>query len=307
MRTSIAPIGEGAGHFVKAKLRGATQMVQFLAGAYSRPVPQPTEVPNAICTRCHAVDRFTEDRLHIRRIFGDEEKAVEKDTIYRMLVGGLRDGKWKGVHQHNGLKIRYLADAKRATITDIEVTCPDGSTERFTVKDVKAPAGSQWFEMGCTDWHSRPAHRFSKPESVVEKALGRGAIDKDLPFIGREALAVLKASYPSQAEAKSGIPAALLASYAKLAPDLDAQGKGKVEAAGKLLAEEWTHNNFPDMKVTCGTYVDYLQHEPGCFRCHDRNHVNAKSETVLTKCSGACHDIIATEEVKPEAMDVLFP
>lgn len=300
-------IGEGAGHFVKAKLRGATQMVQFIAGDYSRPVPQPTAVPNFICTRCHATDRFSEDRLHVRRIFGNQEKAVEKDTIYRMLVGGFRDGKWQGVHRHNGMKIRYLADPKRATIADIEVTRPDGSTDKFTSKDVKAPADAQWFEMGCTDCHSRPAHRFSTPESVVEKAIGRGAIDKNLPFIGREAVTVLKASYPSQEEAKKGIPAAMQTSYAKLAPDLDADGKAKVEAAGKLLAEAWTQNNFPDMKVSWGTYVDYLQHEPGCFRCHDKKHENAKGEVVQKKCAGACHDTIATEEEKPEAMEVLYP
>jgi hypothetical protein len=300
-------IGEGATHFAKAKLRGVTQMLQFFTGDFSRPAPQPTEVPSAICTRCHATDRFGEERLHVRRMYGDQEKPVEKITLYRMLVGGLRDGKWQGVHRHNGLKIRYLGDAKRATITEIEVTRPDGSTDKFTAKGVTAPAGARWFEMGCTDCHSRPAHRFSTAQSVVDKALGRGAIDKDLPFIGREALAVLKTTYPSHDEAKKGIPAAMLASYMKLAPTLDAEGKAKVVAAGNLLAEEWTHNNFPDMKVTWGTYVDYFQHEPGCFRCHDKNHENAKGEAVQKKCSGACHDIIATEEEKPEAMDILFP
>jgi hypothetical protein len=296
-------IGEGAAHFARAKLRGARQMVEFISGDYSRPVPQPTEVPSAICTGCHATQRFSEDRLHVRRMYDDKEKAVEKITIYRMLVGGFRDGKWQGAHQHNGMKIRYLADEKRTTIPEIEVTRPDG----FTAKDVKAPPGAEWLEMGCTDCHSRPAHRFTTPESVVDKALGRGAIDKDLPFIKREAVAVLKASYPSQDAARKGIPAAMLASYSKLAPTLDAEGKAKVEAAGKLLAEEWTHNNFPDMKVTWGTYVEYFQHEPGCFRCHDKNHVNAKGEVVQKKCSGACHDIIATEEEKPEALDVLYP
>jgi hypothetical protein len=300
-------IGEGASHFARAKLRGARQMVQFISGDFSRPVPQPTEVPSAICTRCHATERFSEDRLHIRRTYDDKEKAVEKITIYRMLVGGFRDGKWQGAHQHNGMKIRYLADEKRTTIPEIEVTRPDGSTDKFVAKDVKPPAGAEWLEMGCTDCHSRPAHRFTTPESVVDKALGRGAIDKELPFIKREAVAVLKASYPSQDAARKGIPAAMLASYSKLAPTLDAEGKAKVEAAGKLLAEEWTHNNFPDMKVTWGTYVEYFQHDPGCFRCHDKNHVNAKGEVVQKKCSGACHDIIATEEEKPEALDVLYP
>jgi hypothetical protein len=52
-------------------------MVQFIAGDYSRPVPPPTEVSSAICTRCHARERFTEDRLHIQRMFSDKEKAVD--------------------------------------------------------------------------------------------------------------------------------------------------------------------------------------------------------------------------------------
>jgi hypothetical protein len=300
-------IGEGATHYARAKLRGAGQMVEFITGDYSRPASQPTEVPNSICEQCHATERFSEDRLHIRRVFGDQEKTVPKYTIYRMLVGGFRDGKWQGTHRHNGLKIRYLSDPKRLTITDIEVTRPDGSTDKFTAKDVKAPAGAQWYEMGCTDCHNRPAHRFSTPESVVDRALARGAIDKDLPFIKREAVAVLKTSYSSEEEARKGIPAAMLASYSKLVPPLDASGKAKVEAAGKLLGTEWTHNNFPDMKVTWGTYAEFLGHEPGCFRCHDKNHQNVKGEAVQKRCSGACHDVIATDEEKPEAMDVLYP
>src|SRR5262249_19032674 len=96
-------------------------------------------------------------------------------------------------------------------------------------------------------------------------------------------------------------------SYAKLAPGLDAQGKAKVQAAGELLAKEWGQNNFPDMKVTWGTYVNRLQHDPGCFRCHDSKHENAKGESVQQKCSGSCHAILASEEEKPEAMDVLYP
>ena len=299
-------IGEGAGHFVKAKLRGAVQAVEFLAGNVPRPIPAP-QVTTDICIRCHATERFGGERLHIHRMFSDAEKSVQTFNIYWTLIGGHRDGKWKGIHSHNGLKIRYHADPTRTTITGIEVTRPDGSTDTFSLKDAQAPAGAPWFEMGCTDCHSRPAHQLSTPEEVVNGALGRGAIDKDLPFIRRESVAVLKASYPSREEATKAIPAALSASYAKLAPTLDAAGKAKVDAAGKLLAEEWTRNNFPDMKVTWGTYVSRLQHDPGCFRCHGSKLVNAKGDSVQQKCSGACHDVITTDDEKPEAMDVLFP
>ena len=161
--------------------------------------------------------------------------------------------------------------------------------------------------MGCTDCHNRPAHRFFTPKSIVENAIGRGAIDKELPFINRESVAVLQGTWPSHAKALEGIPAALAAFYSKQVPDLDAAGKAKVVAAGKLLATEWTHNNFPDMNVKWGTYRDYLQHEPGCYRCHDKNHEDAKGVAIGQKCSGSCHDIIATEEEKPEVIDVLYP
>ena len=49
------------------------------------------------------------------------------------------------------------------------------------------------------------------------------------------------------------------------------------------------------------------QHDPGCFRCHGSKLVNAKGDSVQQKCSGACHDVITTDDEKPEAMDVLFP
>lgn len=299
-------VGEGAAHFARSKLNGTRQMVEFILGDYSRPVPQPTGVPNAICVRCHATDRYTEDRLHIRRTYDDGEKPAEKVTIFRTLVGGFRNGKWKGAHAHNGMKIRYLGDPSRRTISEIELTRADGSTDRFVASGTKAPAGAVWSQMGCTDCHSRPAHRFFAPETVVDRALSRGEIDKGLPFIRRESVSVLKASYPTRDAALKAIPAALRASYEKLAPGLDAQGKDKVDAAGKLLAEAWGQNNFPDMKVTWGTYVDFFQHD-GCYRCHDKKHVNAKGDAVAQNCSGACHDVIADHEEKPEALDVLYP
>ena len=299
-------VGEGAAHFARSKMNGARQMFEFILGDYSRPVPQPTGVPSTICVRCHATDEYREDRLHIRRTFDDSEKPVEKVTIFRTLIGGFRNGKWKGAHAHNGMRVRYLGDPSRKAIAEIEVTRADGSSDKFVSSETKAPAGATWSEMGCTDCHSRPAHRFSAPETVVDRALSRGEIDRELPFIRRESMAALKTSYPSHDAARKGIPAALSASYAKLAPSLDDQGKAKVDAAGKFLAEKWSENNFPDMKVTWGTYVDFFQHD-GCYRCHDTKHVNAKGEAIPQKCSGACHDVIADHEEKPEALDVLFP
>lgn len=300
-------VGEGAGHFVKAKFRGATQLLQFMTNDMRRPIPGPTEVDSVICTRCHQPDRFIEDRLHIRRTYSEDEQAVEKTTVYRMRVGGFRDGHWSGSHGHLGRQIRYLSDPLRRNISSVEVTRPDGTHSTFTVKAETQPADAAWHEMGCTDCHSRPAHRLSSPETVVNQALARGAIDHELPFIAKGALEVLKAQYPSHDAALIGIPQALTAFYARQVPSLPSDSKPKVDAAGQLLAVEWTHNNFPDMKVTWGSYTDSFQHEQGCFRCHDKKHADSEGQVIQQKCSGACHDVLATEEEKPEVLDVLYP
>jgi len=292
-------IGEGAGHFVNAKLRGATQLLQFIVGDVDRPIPQPTtHVATEICTRCHATERFTEDRLHVKKTYSEDEAAVEKTTVFRARIGGFRDGRWQGIHAHNGMQIRFRADATRVAIGDVELTRADGGVELFQSKEAKAPADGAWQTMGCTDCHNRPAHKYAMPKAIVDKALGRGAIDHTLPFIGREAVKALTATYPSHDAAKKGIPAAVAAFYGNNA---------NAQTAGALLATEWTHNNFPDMKVGWGTYRDFLQHEPGCFRCHDKLHENAAGVVIGQKCAGVCHDVIATEEEQPEAMDVLFP
>ena len=297
-------VGEGAAHFAKSKLRGVTQMWQFMTGDVKRPAEQPTEVPMVNCTRCHADNRYVEDRLKIHKQYSDDEKPVEKTTVWRMRVGGLLDGKWQGgAHAHNGMKIRYLADRTRENITQVEVVKADGSKNTFTSKEAKTPEGAKWFEMSCTDCHNRPAHGFANPEKLVDAAIARGALDPELPFIRKQALALLKAPYVSRDAAVKGITDGMRTFYAtKSGPDAV-----KVDQATKVLVTAWSNNNFPQMNVNWGTYRDYLQHEPGCYRCHDKKHEDAKGDKIQQKCSGTCHEVIATEEEKPEVMDVLFP
>jgi hypothetical protein len=300
-------IGEGAQHFVTAKLRGASQLLQLLTGRVDRPAHQPTEVASEICTRCHAAGRWGEDRVHIRKLFSADEKAALTTTVWRANPGGQRDGKWHGAHAHLAMEVRFLADAKRATIVEVERKHEDGHVETFKAKDVPVPEGATWRVMGCTDCHNRPAHRFFMPETVVERALGRGAIDRELPFIVKASLEALKADYPSHEAALGGIPKALTAFYAKQLPTQTEEQQKAITAAGALLATEWTHNVFPEMKVGWGTYVDYFQHEPGCFRCHDKNHENPKGEAISKKCSGLCHEVITSEDADPEVVELLYP
>jgi hypothetical protein len=60
------------------------------------------------------------------------------------------------------------------------------------------------------------------------------------------------------------------------------------------------------MDVTWGTYPDNLGHMnwPGCFRCHDGNHVAANGQTIPNDCS-TCHDILAMSEHNPKILSEL--
>jgi hypothetical protein len=225
-----------------------------------------------------------------------------------MRVGGYRDGKWSGIHAHNGMKISYLADASRQNISSVKVTRADGSSDLFETQDAAAPADAKWWDMECTDCHNRAGHNFQPPEKIVDGALARGALNPEIPFIRKQAVAVLSKPYASQDVALARIPSDLAKAYEAAYPEnkLD-PAPGELEAAGKFLASEWTQNNFPQMNISGASYRNYQQHDPGCFRCHDKAHVNRAGKAIQKKCAGTCHDIIADHEDKPEALDVLFP
>jgi hypothetical protein len=55
------------------------------------------------------------------------------------------------------------------------------------------------------------------------------------------------------------------------------------------------------MNVTWGTYPNNLGHQnsPGCFRCHDDNHISQAGKTITQDCS-VCHDLLAMDEEKPQ-------
>jgi hypothetical protein len=46
------------------------------------------------------------------------------------------------------------------------------------------------------------------------------------------------------------------------------------------------------MKVGWGTYANNMGHVafPGCFRCHDDNHIAADGEAISQDCQ-SCHDM----------------
>jgi hypothetical protein len=57
------------------------------------------------------------------------------------------------------------------------------------------------------------------------------------------------------------------------------------------------------MSISWGTYPNNAGHEkfPGCFRCHDGEHVTKTGESITQDC-GSCHELVAVDEENPKIL-----
>ena len=117
--------------------------------------------------------------------------------------------------------------------------------------------------------------------------LEHGAIDRALPFIRREVVKVLRAQYPSKDAALTGIAEGLTGYYASNHPAAPAASVKQAVGTAQAL---YQRNVFPAMNVTWASYVNNVGHTafPGCFRCHDDQHVTKDGKTISQDCS-LCH------------------
>ena len=307
-------IGPGADWFVKSKLSGSWQVVSVALDLYPRPIPTPVHSlrpARETCEQCHWPAKFVGDRLRVIERFADDEANTPMTTVLLMRVGGLRGRASHGIHWHvdPGVEIRYLADDTRQTIYDVELRTADGKALRYRPGEkAQAPAGAAWRTMDCVDCHNRPSHTFRPPETEVDAALADGRITRDLPYVRREGVRLLQASYPSHEAAARGFAAGLAEVYAKQRPPVARRETTKIDAAAAALAAIYRRNVFPAMNIGWGTYPNHLGHEsaPGCFRCHDDQHTTAGGRTISQDCE-TCHSLLAMEEEDPEILRSLQP
>jgi hypothetical protein len=301
-------IGPGANWFVKSKLSGSWQVIAVTFDLHPRPIPTPVHnlrPARETCQQCHWPSKFVGDRVKVIPAFADDEPNTEQKSVLLMRVGGRQGSASQGIHWHvdPGIEIRYLSDENRETIFDVELKTAQGEVRRYKAGDAQAPAGAVWRTMDCVDCHNRPSHTFRPPQVEVDLAMSAGRIAKDLPFVHREGVRLLKASYKSQQEARTGIARGLQAFYAQQFPAVAASRAKDIGNAAAVLGELHNANVFPSMKVGWGTYPNHIGHEnsPGCFRCHDDAHQAADGRTIAQDCS-LCHGLLAVQEQDPEIL-----
>lgn len=311
-------IGEGANWFVKSKLSGSWQVVSVAFNLYPRPIAAPVHnlrPARETCEQCHWPNKFVGDRFRVRTHFSEDEANTETKTVLVVKVGGRQAGRSQGIHWHVDPDhvVRYRSDAKRQVIYEVEMSAKDGTTRRYkgaAADSPEAQAATEWRTMDCVDCHNRPTHVYRPAAEELDAAILDRRIDPALPYVRREGLKALQAEYPSHAAARAGIAKAIADFYAASYPQLAAEKKDAVDAAGRALGDIWAWNVFPDMNVKWGTYVNHIGHpemsgEVGCFRCHDEQHTSADGRTISQDCS-TCHSLLAQEEKDPEILKTLL-
>jgi len=305
-------IGTGAQAYVNAKVNGTKQLLEVTFNRYPTPIPSPVtslRPARVICEACHTPAKFVGEKLLVKSYFADDEKNSETQTVLVLHLGGEDSlSRLSGIHGVHLNRMEYIAtDAGRNTIPWVQRQNRDGSETVFaaTAMNGAAPKGERR-TMDCIDCHNRASHTFVTPEEAINRAMADGAISTDLPFIHKEGLELLKATYASQDEARAKIPAGLESFYKNSKPEVLSAKAAQVKAAGIELATLYSQNVFPDMKVTWGTRPNNIGHMsyPGCFRCHDGDHV-AKDGKAITQDCANCHNLLAVEEAKPKVLSDL--
>jgi nitrate/TMAO reductase-like tetraheme cytochrome c subunit len=309
----IAPT---AGGWIKAKMNGTRQLWQTLTRSYSTPIPSALEsgrlVPSKqTCERCHWAEKIVATRLLVIPNYADDEKNSDSYTVLMMLVGGSR---MRGIHHAHfagGYEISYAAaDAKRQTIPWVERRdVRTDETKTYLAAGTTAEQAKSLSKqvMQCVDCHDRPTHAFAPPDSALNRALALGQLSPTLPFIKKQGLALLQANYTSRSDAKQKIPAAVDGYYKNTHPDVYAQRKAEVDAAGKALLAIYNRNVFPEQKVKWDTYSNNLGHtdSPGCFRCHDGAHTTSDGKATIGQDCASCHQMLAVQQPEPEVLKSL--
>jgi hypothetical protein len=127
---------------------------------------------------------------------------------------------------------------------------------------------------------------------AVDAAMSRADIPTTLPFVRRESVKVLDASYPSESAALEAIARGLRDFYRGSYEQVYNARRQDIEKAVTGAQQVYRRNVFPEMNVRFGTYPNNIGHLdfPGCFRCHDDNHKTKEGKTISQDCE-TCHMI----------------
>jgi hypothetical protein len=304
-------VGSGMKSYVHAKVNGTKQLIEVTFRTWPTPIRASLNAlrpARETCEECHSPTRFTGEKLLVKTTFGDDVKNSVTRTVLVLHLGGVDSvSHFSGIHGHHLNNFEYVAtDNEAQTIIAVSAPNPDGTTAQYVSSDWKGPVKGIRRTMDCMDCHNQATHVFQTAEDAVDEAMLDGNPSPDLPFMHKEALQLIQATYASQAEAGTKIASGLDDFYRAQYPDVWNAQRAKIDASALRLVAIYDRNVFPNMKVTWGTYPNNIGHMayPGCFRCHDGSHTTKDGKTLSNDCS-LCHNLLAVDETKPSVLNDL--
>ncbi len=302
----------GVAGWIKAKLNGTRQLLQVLTGTYPKPIPPPdhSDLPPVqdTCLKCHSMDRLATSTLYTRTAFAEDLTSTRQfvGLMIRPSSGDVFDVN-RSVHWHVIQDVRFLTPEQNAGKIDyVKVTRKDGTVEEFIAQDKigvaqdvqpdidKLKATDTEKKMDCIQCHNRVGHPIPNPRKGLDAELTQGLIDAQLPYIKREGMQVLWASYPDVAAADSEADK-LAGFYALNYPNIAQAKANEIDQAIRQFKILYRLTAMPEMKVSSASYPDFMGHMdfPGCFRCHDGGHFLVKNgavtKEVIPSTCDTCH------------------
>ena len=288
--------------WIKAKINGTKQLIDVVLGTYPTPIPPPdhADMPSTsdTCERCHGVTRTAVTTLKTEIVYSED--ATNTPQFVGLLIrpaGGDPFDVNRSVHWHVERTVNfYSTDPHSQTIDLVEATQTDGTVatyialnkitlHEYAQPDVTAIKTSEIkTTMSCYDCHNRIGHDIANPRVGLDQAMQSGTVDASLPYLKKEAMQILWASYPSVAAADTAANG-LKAFYALNYPPLAQSKATQIDQAVAEVKTLYRLTATPDMKVTAYTYPNNLGHLdfPGCFRCHDGAHFEVVNGAVINK------------------------
>ncbi len=286
-----------------------THVFKYIGAEYEVPIYIKSMRPaEQICEKCHNAQKYSDDSLRQIQHFDAENNNAMTTTFLAFKTGGgtSTQGQGKGIHWHTENTVEYIAvDAPylEQKIPWVRVTYADtGETAEFVDITADLPADFQpqnaarMKTMDCTTCHNRIAHTFPNPSDALDDAMARGIISPQIPYIKKNAVAVIEREYPTIEDALFAIKG-LKDYYAENWSEYYAENQVVVDAAVDNLAVMYKNMVFPTMDITWDTHPDNVGHDEsaGCFRCHDGKHLKVNSDTdVISAECNLCHTIPAT-------------
>jgi hypothetical protein len=300
-------VGEGAGWYVKSKLSGLYQVYSVIFHKYAQPIETPIRnlrPARETCERCHWPQKFYARKLRSQRVYLTDSLNTEVNYSILMRIGpnyspmGLKEG----IHWHinNDIRIEYIASSNdRETIPWVKFTnMKTGDVQVFqdtdNMLDKKAIDSLPHRVMDCMDCHNRPSHSYKSPMVYVDNAMISGEIPKELPYIKKVAMNVLKGAFTSKDSAYMYIRDSITNFYKSGYPSIYKTQRPMIEKAIAGIQEEFSLNVFPYMRASANKYLNHIGHleSDGCFRCHSDRHKSEKGRIIPKDCN-LCHTIIA--------------